>query len=269
MNELLTQWDLLHWKPLARAVLLPPAPLLLLLAALALLPWRGGRLVRLLVLACAVALWLLGTPAGGHWLVQVLTQPPPPLSAAQRLALVGADNTAILVLGGGRDVAVPEYDNAPDLVPLGLARLRYGAWLARQTRLPLGYSGGVGHAAAAGVSEAQIAALVARRDHGLPLRWLEDRSRDTRENARYSVAMLHASGVRQIVLVTDASHQRRALANFRQAIADQGWPITVLPAPMNMPRPGTADLFDWVPTPRGLQQSWMAVYEWIGRLAGA
>lgn len=269
MNEFLTQWDLLHLKPLVRVLLLPPVPLLLLLAALALLPWRTGRLVRVLVLAASVGLWLLGTPAVGHWLVQVLTRPPAPLSAVQRHALVGAPNTAILVLGAGRDAAVPEYDGAPDLAPLGLARLRYGAWLARQTGLPLGYSGGVGHAAAAGASEAQIAALVVQRDQGLRLRWREGRSRDTRENARFSVAMLQADGIRQIVLVTDASHQRRALAMFRLAIAEQPSPITVLPAPMNLSSPGGRDFFDWVPTPRGLQQSWTAVYEFIGRLAGA
>jgi uncharacterized SAM-binding protein YcdF (DUF218 family) len=269
MNELLTQMDLLHWKPVLRALLLPPVPLLLLLLALVLLPWRGGQRVRGALLLAVAGLWFTATPVGGAWLMQTLTQPPPALNAAQRLALVGAPNTAVLVLGAGRDAAVAEFDGRADLTPLALARLRYGVWLARQTRLPLGFSGGLGHGLEPGPSEAALAAQVARQEFGLALRWREDRSRDTRENARLSVALLQRDGVRQIVLVTHAAHQRRALAGFRQAIAEQGAAITLLPAPMGGPANGPVVAMDWVPTPRGLQLSWMAVYEWLGQLGGA
>ena len=50
-----------------------------------------------------------------------------------------------------------------------------------------------------------------------PLRWTEDRSRDTRENAAATVALLRAAGVRQIVLVTHASHMPRAMRLARIA----------------------------------------------------
>jgi uncharacterized SAM-binding protein YcdF (DUF218 family) len=270
-NDLFSQLDLLHLKPIVRALLLPPVPLLLLALGWLWWPRRGDaapprRLGLSLLLA---SLWLVGTPAVGTWLTLALTQPPPPLSAAQRQALTGARDAAVLVLGAGREPVALELDGAPDLTPLSLARLRHGAWLSRQTGLPLGYSGGLGHGSAPGPDEAQVAARVAQQELGLPLRWREDRSRDTRENARFSVAMLHRDGIRRIVLVTHAAHQRRALAAFERALADQGLAMTLLPAPVAWPTGQLGHAGDWLPTPRGLQLSWMAVYEALGRWGGA
>lgn len=268
-NDLLSQWDLLHLKPLVRALLLPPVPLLLLALALLWWPRRGATPPRAGLTLMLVALWLVGSPAVGSWLVVRLTEPPPPLSAKQRQALAGARDAAVLVLGAGREPVALELDGAPDLTPLSLARLRHGAWLARQMGLPLAYSGGLGHGSAPGPDEAQVAARVAQQELGVALRWREDRSRDTRENARYSVAMLHRDGVRRIVLVTHAAHQRRALAAFERALAEQGLSVALFPAPVAWPTGQLGHLGDWLPTPRGLAQSWMAVYEALGRLGGA
>jgi len=266
LNDLLAQADLLHWKPLFRSLLLPPTPLLLL--ALLLLWWPGRRW-RLVPSALLLGVYLLSTQAVGAWLIRVLTDPPPPLTTAQRQTHKGAPQTAVLVLGAGRQAAVPELDGAPDLTPLALARLRHGARLARETGLPLAFSGGVGHGAGPGADEAAVAARVARQEFGVPLRWQEGRSRDTLESARLSTALLHREGIRRIVLVTDATHQRRALAAFARAAGEQGVTMAVLPATVGLPAPGPTSLADWVATPRGAQWSWLAFYEWFGRLAGA
>lgn len=266
LNDLLAHADLLHWKPAIRALLLPPVPLLLLALALV---WWPGRRWRLGLTALLAALYLLGTPAVGAWLIDLLTEPPPPLSAAQRQALTAAPQTAVLVLGGGRYAAVPELDGAPDLTPLSLARLRHGARLARETGLPLGFSGGLGHGASPGADEASVAARIAQQEFGVPLRWQENRSRDTLENARLSTALLHRDGIRRIVLVTDATHQRRALAAFARAAAEQGVTMTVQPATMGLPDEGRNAAMDWVPAPRGALWSWLAFYEWFGQLGGA
>lgn len=265
-NDLLAQWNLLHLKPWIRALLLPPVPLLLLAL---LLVWWPGRRWRVALTALLAGLYLLATPAVGAWLIQVLTDPPPPLGAAQRRTLAGAPQTAVLVLGAGRDASVPELDGAPDLTHLGVARLRHGARLAREAGLPLGYSGGVAHGAAPGLDEAAVAARIARQEFGLTLRWQENRSRDTLENARFSIRQLHRDGIRRIVLVTDASHQRRALAAFERAAAEQGVTMAVLPAPVGLPGDGPTTPGDWMASPRGMLWSWLAVYEWLGRLGGA
>ncbi|MBV5273815.1 MAG: YdcF family protein, partial [Lamprocystis purpurea] len=43
---------------------------------------------------------------------------------------------------------------------------------------------------------------------------LEEQSRNTRENARFSVALLRERGIGSMVLVTSALHMRRALGLF-------------------------------------------------------
>jgi uncharacterized SAM-binding protein YcdF (DUF218 family) len=163
----------------------------------------------------------------------------------------------------------PDY-GGPDLTPHAHERLRYGAWLARQTRLPLAYSGGIGHGAVDhGVTEAEAARQALARDRGPPLRWAEDRSRDTNENAAYSVAMLQADGIGRIVLVTHDFHQPRALAGFRRAIARSGRPMELVPAPMGQRVAPSGRVFDFLPTGDGLQRSTWVLHEWVGRLAGA
>lgn len=268
LNDLLASLGLGAAKGLLSQVLLPPASPLLAAALGALLRRRWPRLGGLLLAGGLLAMWLLCLPAVGLGLSTWLTRPPPPLSEAQITALRRAPHTAVLVLGAGRRALAPEY-GVVDLAPLTVERLRYGAWLARRTGLPLGYSGGVAPWTEPGASEAEAAALVAQRDFGLALRWREDRSRDTDENARYSVAMLKADGITQIVLVTHDMHQRRALAAFERAMQRQGAQMRLLPAPVAVPRGGPLVAGDFWPSLAGLQRSLYALHEWLGLLAGA
>lgn len=268
MNDWLVLWGLEAWKPALRALVLPPVPMLLLVLLGLALVRRRPRLGRSLGLAGVLATWAVCTPWAGHVLQTALTQPPPPLSADQITTLRQAPRTAILVLGAGRRTLLMEYGQ-PDLTPLTLERLRFGWWLARQTGLPLGYSGGVGHGARDGLTEAEAVALVTQRDQGVPLRWSEQKSRDTNENARYSVAMLQADGITRLVLVTHGFHQRRALAAFQRAIAASGRPLQLVAAPVGLRPPPTGELSDYLPGPQGLLDSSIALHEWLGRLAGA
>lgn len=268
MNTLFVALGMEHWKAGLGALLLPPLPLLLLALLGALLPARRRRLGQALVLLATAGLWAACAPGVGATLLEALTQPPPALSAQRIARLAGAPRTAILVLGAGRNAEAPEY-GAPDLKPLTLFRLRYGLWLARQTGLPVGYSGGIGHGSADGPTEAEAARQVARRDFGVTLRWLEDRSRDTRENAIHSVAMLHAAGIEQVLLVTHGVDQRRALRNFDRAIRQAGVTMQVIAAPMGLQRPVDWELGDWLPSAEGLALTRWALHEWLGWWAGA
>lgn len=268
MNDLLISLGIVHWKSVVGTLLLPPMPLLLLaLLGVLLLPrWRG--LGRALVLIAVLGLWAVCTNGVGHVLIEALTRPPPALSAERITSLVRAPKTAILVLGAGRRLEAPEY-GAADLSLLTLDRLRYGLWLARQTRLPVGFSGGIGHGSPGGATESDAARLVAQRDFGMTLRWLEARARDTNENARYSVAMLRADGIEQVLLVTHGFHQRRALTAFNRAIRQADVPMRVIAAPMGLQRPLGWELGDWLPNAGGLEMTRWALHEWLGRLAGA
>lgn len=265
-------WPELGWgwalvKMAARWLLLPPTPLLLLGGLGWWLAARRPRAGRALLLATGLGLWGVCSTAGGDWLVRVLTQPPPVLDAAQRAALVGAPDTAVLVLGAGRRLLQPEY-GGPDLLPLGQERLRYGAWLAHQTRLPLGFSGGASPGEDPGPSEAEVAALVLQRQgDAAALRWRESRSADTDGNARESIRLLAAAGIRRTVLVTHGFHQRRALAAFAREAARQGVTMVLVPAPLGEPPARGLGAGDWVPGYKGLQRSWLAVYEALAYLA--
>lgn len=266
MNEIFLSLGVESWKPVVSTLLLPPVPMLLLVLVGARLMFRRRLLAWLLILLGVVSLWLACTGAVSQSLVRWLTQPPPVLSEGTLNELKRAPKTAIVVLGGGRRSYAPEYGMST-LSWRSLERLRYGLWLSRETNLPVAFSGGIGHGALDGPSEAEIAARVAEREFGRPLRWTEGESRDTRENALRTVALLKAQGIERIVLVTHDYHMRRSMLNFERAAA--GSPMAVVPAPLDLPNPGPARLADWLPRALYLDQTSVAVHEWLGRLAGA
>jgi len=268
MNDLFAAWGVSALKPWIQGLLLSPLPLFALAFVGA---WRMRRRRRggwALLLAGLIGLWAGSTAALGLTLIDLLTRPPAALDAAQVERLAGAPATAIVVLGAGRRVYAPEYDG-PDPKPLTMERLRYGLWLARRTGLPVAYSGGIGYSSPRGATEAEVARRVAQRDFGLALRWVEDRSRDTAENASYSVAMLHAAGIERIVLVTHGFHQQRARAAFERAAARQGVSMALVSAGVGLRAGHGLELGDFLPSAGGLSLTQLALHEWLGWLAGA
>ena len=269
MNESMLQAGLAGWKPALTALALPPVPLLALMLAGAL--WLPRRRVAgwLLLLLGAAGIWLSCTSALGDTLQRRWIEPLRALGPADLQALQATRRSgAIVVLGGGRDRHAPEY-GAADLGADAAQRLRYGLWLSRETGWPVAFSGGTGHAQTAGPAEAQIAAQVAARDFGRPLKWLESDSRDTRENAERSVALLRAAGVTRIVLVTHAWHMPRSLRAFEQAVARSGGGIAVTPAPMALAADDAPPVLRWLPSQRGFEDTRHVLREWLGQRAGA
>lgn len=253
MNEIFLSLGIESWKPVLTALVLPPVPLLVLtlVGARTILGRRG--LGWLLVLLSVLGLWFGACGAVGEWLQKSLLSPPPALSSGRvtELRLAAAKpGVAIVVLGGGREALAPEYGVA-SLSPLGLERLRYGLWLSRETGAPVMYSGGLGHGAQPGATEAEVAGAIAAREFVRPLRWTESRSRDTRENAQFSTAMLADQGVTQLVLVTHGWHMPRALRAFREAADRNGAKWEVLPAPMGLSQRVERPTLRWMPSAEG------------------
>ena len=253
-------------KTLALVAALPPVPMLLLAA------WGGWRLGRRQrgggwMLAVGLLLvWLSATEAAAELLGRAIGQPAA-LSPDQMNALRDRSDVAVLVLGGGVRQGAAEFGMG---VPneLTAERLAYGVWLARRNRLPLGFSGGIGWTASKqGQSEASIVARVAAQDYGLPLRWAEGTSRDTRENAANTLPLLSKAGVKQVVLVTHEPHMRRALRAFEAAAGAHG--IRILAAPVGLRDVSFDSFVDWRPSERGFARVRYVVYEqlawWAGR----
>jgi uncharacterized SAM-binding protein YcdF (DUF218 family) len=267
MNELLTSWGWTGFKQALAVLVLPPAPFLLLVLVGARLMFRRRLLAWLLILLAVLGLWFTQTTVLSRALMPWLLNPPEPLSTAQIAALVREPRTAIVVLGGGRKPMAAEYGVSSPKART-LERLRYGLWLGRQTGLPVAFSGGVSHGADPGASEAEIAARIAEREFRQPLRWIEDQSRDTRENAAFTVALLAQQNIDRIVLVTHAAHMPRARAHFEQAVAARNLKIAVEPASMGWTPRRALSGGDWIPTVEGHEENWMILRESLARLAG-
>ncbi len=268
VNNLVSLLGIESWKPILAALLLPPVPLLLLILVGARVMWSRRALGWLLILLGTAGIWLSACTGFGALLTQHLLNVPPPLSREQVVKL-RADVKAyqaltIVVLGGGRDLLAPEYDIS-GLPPLALERLRYGAWLARETGGMLGFSGGSGWGDPGGPPEAEVAERIAAKEFGIPLKWVEDQSRDTRENAGHTVALLGQAGIKRVVLVTHGWHMPRALRLFEDAAAGQ---IAITAAPMGLASITTGTALDWLPSARGFERVRFVLHEWLANLAG-
>lgn len=270
MNQLVALLGIESWKPFLGALLLPPVPWIVLtfIGARLILSRRG--LGWLIVLLSAVGLWLSSTSGIAHLLARGLLELPPALSQSRiaelRAQVQAKQPVAIVVLGGGMQPLAPEY-GVSNLTAASVERLRYGLWLGRATGAPVAFSGGTGWADPSGETpEAQIAARIAAQEFGQPLKWTEDRSRDTRQNAALTVALLKAQGIRQVLLVTHDYHQPRALRAFRDAAQDS---MQIVPAPLGILSLRATRPIDWFPTEVGFRQVRQVLNEAIGRLSGA
>ncbi|MEF7613582.1 YdcF family protein [Aquincola sp. MAHUQ-54] len=272
MNDLFLLLGIESWKAALNALVMPPAPFLLLsLAGLWLV--RRRRTLGLWTLSIGLAAsWLGMTVGAGEWLRQVGMPPAAAFGAAQvaqlRSEAAAGQPVAIIVLGAGRERYAPEYGQ-PNLRPLTMERLRYGVWLGRQTGAPVGFTGGVGHGSMPGPSEGDIAERIAAQEFGLPLRWVEKRSRDTRENGRFMVEQLQRDGIRKAVLVTHDMHMPRSLRAFREAAAQAGMALEVVPAPAGLASRGEPDFTRWMPSTEGVTVNRYFWHEKLGWWAGA
>jgi uncharacterized SAM-binding protein YcdF (DUF218 family) len=244
------------FKPLISTLLLPPAsPLLLLLLGLAI--WAvSKRWGRALCMLGTLSLWVLSCNATAYGLNHWLLRTYPPIS---KEALSTAQ--AIVVLGGGVDVYAPEYGQN-NLEAAAYQRLAYGHYLKTLHDLPLVYSGGKGWAAPSAQthSEAQVAAYVLKRDFDSFFFVSDDTSRDTRENALATYAILSAKGISHIALVTHDWHMQRSVTLFEAA----GFKVSA--APMGYTQPPLRWETDFLPSAGGLVRTQRVLHEWLGRL---
>ena len=267
LNSLLIFFGIESWKPVLTALLLPLVPLLLmmLIGARLILPRRG--LGWLIILTSAALLWLSACTGTARALSKFALHTPAALSAdrIKELKSQAKSPIAIMVLGGGLEPYAPEY-GVSSLQYRSLERLRYGLWLGRETGLPVGFSGGVGWAQPDGTPEARIASQIAATEFGRPLKWIEETSRDTRENAGRSVALLRKAGIRHIVLVTHGWHMPRARAAFEEAAAGE---MRIEAAPMGLAQNAEVSALSWIPTAEGTTDVRAMLRELLGRAAGA
>jgi len=236
---------------LLAAFLLPPLSLVIL----GCLGWWLAKRFRLAgnaIIIISIALLLgLSTGAGSRLLVAPLENRSLPVPNPKMV-----DAKAIVILGGVRSFAAPEDGNRDQPSTQTLARLRHGARLYRMTGLPVLVSGGAPDRG--GESEAAVMARALSEDFRIPVRWIEDTSENTAQNAAHAAAMLREAGIDRVLLITDAIHMSRAVQMFSKTS------LTVVPAATDFRSRKPLSVADFIPSAAGLQTSHYALHEWIG-----
>jgi uncharacterized SAM-binding protein YcdF (DUF218 family) len=223
------------------------------LLGLLLVPTRFARAGRALAFASLIVLAILGlSPVGNALMIPLEDRFP-------RDATRGAPD-GIIVLGGAIS---PDVSAARDEVALNEAaeRLTVAVELAR--RYPAArivFSGGSGALIYDEGAEAPFA-LRMLEGLGIPRArvLLEDRSRNTVENAIFSKALIQPKPDERWLLVTSAHHMPRAIGVFRKM------GFSVEPYPVDWRTRGAPDAFrPFATLGDGLRRSDTAVREWVG-----
>lgn len=163
---------------------------------------------------------------------------------------------AIILLGGGlRDSKELFAKLATNQI--AVERVRYAAYLQKQTHLPLLITGSSPN----GTSEAKVMAQELAQFYNVPTQWLEEKAKTTKENAMFSREILVPQAIHKIILVTNQWHMQRAKLLFEQ----QGF--EVLPASVGAgatPETYGLNFMYFVPQAGAMNSNMMALKEWIG-----
>jgi len=241
---------------LIKGFILPPG---LFLVILSLVLWaflQNRKILGLALLAGTIAgIFILSLSITSHLLMS-LVEFYKPLSTAQ---IQTSRAQAIVILSGGRVRNAPEY-GGQTLGTGTLQRIRYGARLQRLSQLPILVTGG-GHESE-GPSMGQLMATALNEDYDIQARWLETKSRDTKENAEFSAAILKQENVEHIYLVTNAWHLTRAVPIFEK----YGLKVTPAPTGFEAYTFEGAWVYDFIPSAKALWRSRDALHELLGQI---
>jgi len=237
----------------------PGGILLMLLLALLVRGWLRN-FSGFLILTAGILLYLFSTP----WMVLELTRQIEVIPPLKQIPEISEDEqVAIVVLGGGRYTAAPEFGG--DVAGWStLVRLRYAAYLHKQSGFPLLVAGGT--PLNEEIPESQLMADSLWSDFGISGVWQENQSVNTWEHAQFVPPILKKRGVTTLLLVTSAKHMVRSLRVFRDASGKEG--IRVIPAPTAFTTPSALDhgFGLWRPSAAALSRNVSTLHEWGGML---
>ncbi|MBV8133294.1 MAG: YdcF family protein [Alphaproteobacteria bacterium] len=224
------------------------------------LAWRWTRLGLVIATFGGALLYLASMPVVAGHLVGTVKD------LAQAIPILPSDAPpgAIIVLSADYRRSDPP-NQSYTVGPLTLERLAEAAREERRLGLPVLVSGGRPE----GVEEslAEMMSTVLQDDFRVPVRWREDRSLNTFENAAFSADILRRAGVPSALLITHCRDMARALWSFHAV----GYPV--IPAICSRQQgtgPGRSNddepLFasDFFPQVPALLVSYRALHELIG-----
>ncbi|MBI2603800.1 MAG: YdcF family protein [Deltaproteobacteria bacterium] len=248
----------MYWT--IRAILksfLLPTSFFLACGVLGLLMLRKKRRLSIALITSSLAgSYLTSLPVVSNIIVGLVEDP-----GLALLDPVAPNAQAIVILGGGRRGMAPELDGRDGPGIATLVRTAYGVDLHRRTKLPILVSGGSVEEGL--VPEAELMRESLETTFQVPVRWVEDRSHNSIENAKFSAEIIQREGIRRILLVTQAWHMRRAVQAFSKAGFD------VVPAPAFFESSTSfLGVRSWIPNAHSFLVSNLAVHEMWGYLLG-
>lgn len=241
-------------RTLTSVLLTPPAINILIILTGWLISRYSKRFASSLILLGAVSLWLLSTPIASSWLHQSIED-------HEALAIskqIPGDPQAIILLGAAQFDNAAEFDGQTTPTPDALGRLHYAAYLHKNTNLPLMTTGGPMNQQQDIHADILATALGV---YGVDVKWREQRSATTWQNALFSAETLLPLGVKRVVLVTHSYHMRRAVMLYELA----GFKVTAAPTQLSTNFP-LNEIWFWLPNARSLQLSHSVLHEYLGLL---
>lgn len=206
-------------KKIITPLILPPGIFILaiLLVSLAMMVRRRFKL-GVINLTVGLALWTLSITPVANLLMRGLESD---FSIPKN-----PSGDVIILLGGGLIDRVPDLSGTAAPSPLMMGRIVTAVRLYQRLRLPIIVTGGRVYDDA----DAAVATIAKRflMDLGVPDRQItvEDRARDTAQNARLTIAICRQLGFAKPILLTSAYHLKRA----RMAFDAAGMVVTPFPA---------------------------------------
>ncbi|HHW7448773.1 YdcF family protein [Pasteurella multocida subsp. multocida] len=236
---------------LITVVILPPFNVLILwLLSLLFSVLHYKKLSRLCALLGLTILYIFSLPYTSHKIEDSLV-------IEDKLGLADYQQAqAIVLLGGGLRDSKELYDKLT-VSAIPLERVRYAAYLQKQTQLPLLITG----SSPKGISEAQIMANELNAFFSVPTTWVEGKARTTKENALFSREILEKEGIKRVIVVTNQWHMQRAKLLFEQ----QGF--EVLPASVGhgiSPQSYGLNVMYFIPQAGALNKNMLLLKEWLG-----
>lgn len=243
------------FKKMLTPFLLPPGLFILAIVLVSfLMGYRKRWKLALFNLTVGLMLWALSTGLVANILIRGLESD---FSIPEN-----PSGDVIILLGGGIIDRVPDLTGTAAPSPLMMGRIVTAVRLYQQLGLPIVVTGGKGED-----EDAVAEARVARRfltDLGVPENrvFLEDRARDTAQNARLTAAICRQQGFSRPILLTAAYHLKRAGMAFDAA----GMRYTSFPAYFLGARNVPYKWRDLLPRAGALFSSANALHEYIGIL---
>ncbi|AFU18377.1 MULTISPECIES: YdcF family protein [Actinobacillus] len=237
---------------LLTSIILPPFSIALLwILSLILARFHYKKLSRFLAAFGIIVLYLISTPL-------VATKLSDSLVTNDNLTLDDYRSAqAIVVLSGGMRDSQELFGN----IATGdstLDRMRYGAFLTKETSLPILVTGSSPN----GNSEAAMMAKEFEQFFQVKAKWLEEKAKTTKENAQFSREMLAKEGINKIVLVTNQWHMKRAKMLFEK----QGFEVLPASTGAGVTPEDYYNYFYYLPQAGALSSVMISLKEWMGYL---